>query len=76
MGSRDVRQRLAGLHFGGEFQAVVEALSILTQDAGDENRRKLFYENAMRLSTGIEDLLIAECQYSRMIFGESIRARG
>jgi predicted TIM-barrel fold metal-dependent hydrolase len=27
----------------------VEALSILTQDAGDENRRKLFYENAMRV---------------------------
>jgi predicted TIM-barrel fold metal-dependent hydrolase len=31
------------------FNQWVEALSILTQDAGAENRRKLFYENATRV---------------------------
>jgi predicted TIM-barrel fold metal-dependent hydrolase len=31
------------------FNQWVEALSLLTQDAGAENRRKLFYENAMRV---------------------------
>jgi predicted TIM-barrel fold metal-dependent hydrolase len=31
------------------FKQWVEALSLLTQDAGAENQRKLFYENAMRI---------------------------
>jgi len=31
------------------FKQWVEALSLLTQDAGAENRRKLFYENALRV---------------------------
>jgi predicted TIM-barrel fold metal-dependent hydrolase len=31
------------------FNQWVEALSLLTQDAGAENRRKLFYENALRV---------------------------
>lgn len=31
------------------FKQWLETLSILTQDAGSENRRKLFYENAMRV---------------------------
>jgi L-fuconolactonase len=31
------------------FKQWVEALSLLTQAAGVENQRKLFYENAMRV---------------------------
>lgn len=31
------------------FRQWVEALSLLTQDAGAENQRKLFYENALRV---------------------------
>src|SRR5262249_40980635 len=31
------------------FKQWVEALSLLTQDAGAENQRKLFYENALRV---------------------------
>jgi predicted TIM-barrel fold metal-dependent hydrolase len=31
------------------FKQWVEALSFLTQDAAEENRRKLFYENALRV---------------------------
>ena len=51
------------------FKQWVEALSILTQDAGDENQRKLFYaENAEGLSTGLRLGMAAnEHQYSRMM---------
>src|SRR6266545_3134870 len=36
-------------NLAASFKQWVEALSILTQNAGAENQRKLFYENAMRV---------------------------
>jgi hypothetical protein len=70
MGSRDVRQRLAGLHSGGEFQAV--GGSVVDPDARRRRRepaKAILRERHAGLSTGprLKNSATNEHQYSRMM---------
>ena len=72
MGSRDVRQRLAGLHSGGEFQAV--GGSVVDPDARRRRRKPakaILRERHAGLSPGpkLKKSATNEHQYSRMMAG-------
>ena len=45
---RDVRRRLAGLHQGGDLQAVGRGAQEIVAERQEEEQRKLFYDNAVR----------------------------